>query len=111
MRVPKRSRNGRIRKDFDLSFGKPCVVRDGNYPGERCSSIDNSIYTRAPGFFVHRAPVAFNLRDKGLELSLFVDDISGKGRITCSFDTAPFGFLVQSHAQPRWLGGWLRQSV
>ena len=109
--APKWTFNGSVTKRFELPFGTLGFTWDGNYLGSRYTSTDNNAGTLIRSSFVHNARVSLDIEKQGLELALFVKNISNMDRMTFSYDlAASYGSFLQGYAPPRWFGGSIRKS-
>ena len=72
--------------------------------------MENHEATFIKGSFVHNARAAYSLPGSGLEISVFVNNISDERRQNFVFDlTTSNGNLIQSYAKPRWWGVSIRK--
>ena len=103
--------NGSVTKRFELGIGTLSVNWNGNYVDDRYASIDNTFGTLVPGSFIHNARIGLDMKDKGLELAVFVNNISNKARMNFTYDLiASTGSFLQSFDKPRWIGGSIRKT-
>ena len=103
--------DGNITKRFELPFGTLSLTWAGNYLGSRYASLDNNPMTFLPASFMHNARDTLSLKDKGLDLSFFVNNISNTARKTFAQDeTTFFGYDAFTYSPPRWFGGSIRKS-
>jgi len=103
--------NGSVTKRFELGLGTLSVNWNGNYIDDRYASIDNTAGTLVPGSFVHNARIGLDMKDSGLEVAVFVNNISNKARMNFTYDLiASTGSFLQSFDKPRWIGGSIRKT-
>jgi iron complex outermembrane receptor protein len=102
--------NGSIQKAINVGPGSLELQWSFNYLGDRYGSIDNNAASFIKGSFEHDARVAYDLDDRGLEVALFVKNISNENREVFIYDLiSTGGYRVVSYAPPRWWGVSLRK--
>jgi iron complex outermembrane receptor protein len=103
--------NGLAQKSFAIGPGDLSLQWSFDYLSSRYASIDNSYATRVDGSFVHNARMSYDLPDQGLQLAVFVNNISDVDRLNYSFDLiASTGSLLRTYAKPRWWGASVRKT-
>lgn len=108
--APKWTINGSITKSFETPIGKLSINWNGYYLGDRYNSVDNDPGRFIPESFLHNARISLDVNN-GLELAIFMKNISNVERLTTSSDTtASFGNWLQHFDRPRWIGGSIRKS-
>lgn len=109
--APRWTVNGSASKKFRLPVGTLTALWDGNYIGERYSSVDNNPGNLIPGSFIHNARLSLNLENSGVEVAVFVKNIADKGRIGNRVDlTKSFGNWLESYSPSRLIGVSVRKS-
>jgi iron complex outermembrane recepter protein len=98
-------------KRFELSIGTIAINWNANYIDARYASVDNNNATYIPGSFEHNARITLDMKDNGLELAFFVDNINNVAREQFQYDfTTTTGDWIRIYAPPRWIGGSVRKS-
>ena len=110
---------GSITKRFELPVGTLSATWDGNYVGSRYASIDNNIMTYIPEAFEHNARLSLDIKDKGLTVAVFVNNISNKYKVVFANDattanswnpSAGIGWQLRNYDKPRWVGFSIRKT-
>ncbi|MBL8268889.1 TonB-dependent receptor, partial [Steroidobacter sp.] len=103
--------NGSLQKSVEVGSGTLKLQWSFDYLSDRYASVDNNAASLLKGSFQHDARIAYELGKRGLELAVFVKNISDENREVFVYDLITTGgYRMISYAPPRWWGASIRQN-